>query len=144
MTKIKFFVPGIPKPRGSKSAFTNKKTGKTNIVDACKESGNWMTTVKVFALQAYRGPLLTGPIRMSIAFYFLRPKSHYRTGNNAGTLKLSAPICHITRPDRTKILRGTEDAMKGIIFKDDSQIVTGLTTKLYGETPGANITIEEI
>ena len=34
--EISFWVPGIPKPAGSKRGFVNRKTGGVIITDACK------------------------------------------------------------------------------------------------------------
>jgi Holliday junction resolvase RusA-like endonuclease len=104
-----------------------------------------MALVADYARANYDGPLLVGAIELSIQFRFCRPKGHYGTGKNEGILKASAPKHHTVKPDRTKCLRSTEDALKGIIWRDDSQVVTGITSKVYVDRdPGAQITIEPI
>lgn len=139
---IEFFVPGIPRPGGSKRAFVNKKTGKAILTEDGRHTKTWRADVKAAAERAYDGPLLAGPIRFDVRFLMPRPKYHYRTGRHAGDLKPSAPIWPITKPDRTKMLRSTEDALKGLIWRDDAQVVTGLPEKAYANhRPGAEIHI---
>jgi Holliday junction resolvase RusA-like endonuclease len=78
-------------------------------------------------------------------FVFPRPKSHYGTGRNAGTLKPGAPLYHASRPDRDKLERAINDALKiAGIFKDDSQNAAGGSKKIYGARPGCRITVESL
>jgi len=105
-----------------------------------------MDSVRIFAMQAYRGNLLIGPVYLCIEFVLARRKDHYGTGRNKGILKPSAPKYHLVQPDLCKLTRSTEDALTGVIWKDDSQVVTHSTTKRYnnGEKTGALISIEEL
>lgn len=48
---------------------------------------------------------------------------------------------HLKDPDRTNLLKSTEDAMKGSFFKDDNAVISGSTVKRYveaGEKPGVD------
>ncbi len=122
----------MPRPGGSKTPFYNKKTGKMGVRDACKYNKTWRDAVRGACLEAYQGPPLTGPIAMTVIFYMPRPKCHYGTGCNAGKLKPSAPQYPTTRPDRTKLLRSTEDALTDVgLWRDDAQVVHGLVSKRY-------------
>jgi Holliday junction resolvase RusA-like endonuclease len=142
---ITFFVAGVPAPGGSKTGIYIPNLKRVVMTPASKKTKPWMGLVAASAKEAYSGPLLTRPIWLSIEFRFCRPKGHYGTGKNAGTLKSSAPKHCLVKPDRTKCLRSTEDALVGIIFRDDSQVVSGPTTKVYVERDcGAMITIMEI
>ena len=50
-----------------------------------------------------------------------------------------------TRPDTSKLVRGAEDALNGVIWKDDAQVITIIATKAYCDGPGgAVITITEV
>ena len=144
MNSIEFFVPGIPQPGGSKKGFYNRKAGRVVIVEDCKRNKEWRAVVALAARRAYHGEPLTGPVRLNIYFYMPRPKSHYGTGKKSGELKLTAPYFHTNKPDRTKLQRSTEDAMTGIIWRDDTQVVDGVTSKIYDRTPGADIKITEL
>ena len=55
--------------------------------------------------------------------YFPRPKSHYGTGKNSAKLKLSAPMYHIIKPDHDNLVKFYSDAMTGIVYHDDKQVV---------------------
>lgn len=137
--KIEFFVPGIPRPGGSKRAFFNRRTGKAMVVEDCKTNRDWRATVQLAARDAYSGPPLSGPIALYVVFHLPRPKSHYGTGRNADRLKPSAPRWHATKPDTTKLLRSTEDALTGVIWRDDALIARQTAVKQYAETCGAMI-----
>ena len=115
------------------------------MTPASKKTKPWMALVSTYAKLAYSGLLLTCPVRVSIEFRFCRPKGHYGTGKNAAILKSSAPKYHTVKPDTTKLFRSTEDAMAGIIFRDDSQVMHGPSEKVYVDRdPGEQITIEQI
>lgn len=144
--EIKFFVPGVPAPGGSKRGFYVKKIKRVVIAPDCQRTRSWMDSVKCFALDAYsKKPLLNGPIRLEIEFRFLRPQGHYGTGKNEEVIKKSAPQYPIVKPDSVKVTRSTEDAMKGIVWRDDSQVVEHCIRKVYVDRdPGAEITIKQI
>ena len=76
--------------------------------------------------------------------YRPRPSNHFGTGKNAGVRKDSAPYFPIVRPDVLKIARGIEDALTGVIYRDDSQIVDEHLMKRYGEPARVEIIVEEV
>jgi Holliday junction resolvase RusA-like endonuclease len=71
-----------------------------------------------------------------------RPKAHYGSGRNADKLKDSAPAFPLGKPDVDKLSRGVMDALTGIIFRDDSCVVTKRASKRYGR-PGVAIEVCE-
>lgn len=140
---IEFIVPGIPATAGSKTGFYNKKLGRVMTVNANKKQKPWMAVVSAYARQAYSGNLLTGAIRMTLAFAILRPKYHYRTNGELNPKK--ARKCPIVKPDGGKMQRAVEDALTGIIWRDDSQVAVWTGSKVYVDRdPGVLVTIEEI
>lgn len=142
---IEFFVAGIPKPAGSKRGFFIEKIKRVVIVDACKGSKDWKTDVKAEALKAYPQslPLWEGPIAVRFTFFIQRPKGHYRSGKNSHLLRDSCPTMPCSKPDVLKLARGVEDAITGIIWEDDAQIVSERLFKRYGDRPGVKIEISE-
>jgi len=141
--RITFFVPGIPRPGGSKKGFYNPKAGRVMMTKAGGElEENWRQAVSFAAMRAMgERPPFAGPVVMDVVFFMPRPKSHYRTGKHAGELRPDAPRLHTKRPDKTKLIRGTEDAMTGIVFADDCLVWGGKTFKFYGARPGAMICV---
>lgn len=148
MKPTTFFVPGIPKPAGSKRGFIVRRAGGklgVAITDDCKKGKDWRGDVKVYAGMAIKAPIVAGAVRLSVEFNMPRPKSHYRTGKHAGQLKPDAPTWHTSKPDRTKLVRGLEDALTGIAWTDDAQVVCGEVTKKYADRePGALVMIEAV
>jgi len=131
-------VSSTPATAGSKRAFHSKKTGKTWITDDCKRGKEWRATVRAAAeRQRITRKLYDGPLWLSVDFYLSRPKNHYRTGKFSDQLKPSAPKWPTKKPDATKLLRAIEDALTGVLWVDDAQIVTQLVTKSYAPLPGA-------
>ena len=151
--KIEFTVLGIAKPAGSKTGFvmTNKQTGKQRavVVDACKTTKPWQAVVSAAAMEANCGkaldawerPLFDGALLATFRFYVPRPKSHF---NSKGELKANAPAFITKKPDVLKLARAVEDALTGIVYRDDSQIVQEHLFKSYGEPARCEVKIETL
>jgi len=139
---VKLWVPGIPQPGGSKRGFVTKG-GRVAIVEDAKRNKDWRATVALAASKAMgEEPPLTCALSLTIEFLFPRPKGHYGTGKNAGKVKPAAPWSHTTRPDLTKLIRSTEDALTRIVWLDDAQVYFQVAEKRYtSEQPGAWITV---
>lgn len=144
---IAFTVAGVPAPQGSKT-----RTRWGGMREDNEATRPWRNAVAWNAGQAMvvrdemgeasRRPPLTGPLALTAAFYFPRPKSHFRTGKHAGELKANAPEWCATKPDTDKLLRAVGDAITGVIVQDDAQLVHLTATKRYG-TPRAEIAVKE-
>ena len=113
LINIEFSVDGQPGPGGSKKGKYNPVTKKVNMRPDSKREKPWRALVTIAAAEAMGNkPVMEGPLRLTVVFRRLRPKGHYRTGRYAGMLKDSAPKYPTTKPDATKLLRSTEDAMR--------------------------------
>ena len=81
-------------------------------------------------------------ILLSVTFVFARPKSHFRAN---GELKPTAPRhCTGRIGDVSKLVRAVEDAMTGIVYNDDAQIIDLIAHRRFAndrEQPCAIITI---
>lgn len=144
MTSVSFFAPGKPEPAGSKRAFVLKggaHAGRAIITDANAKAKPWQQTVKHAAMEVYRGDPLQGPLQLDITFTLLRPQSHYGSGKNADKVKDSAPKYPMSKPDALKLARAVEDALSGIVYVDDAQIVSEHLFKVYGPRQGAKIEV---
>ena len=135
-------IASTPATAGSKRAFHNKKTGRTWITDDCTRGKEWRATVRAAAeRQRITRKLYSEPLALTVDFRLPRPKSHFRTGKCSNVLKPSAPVLHSKRPDLTKLLRAIEDALTGVLWKDDSLIVFQVATKSYAPLPGATVRV---
>lgn len=140
---IKFTVVGKPQPAGSKRAFVNPKTGRAIVTDDNKRSKPWQAEVRVAAAEVMPGELLTGPLKVRMIFYRSRPKAHYGTGRNELRVKDSAPQHPVTKPDVLKLARGVEDALTGVIWRDDAQIVDEVISKRFGEPERCEVEVTD-
>lgn len=140
---LRFTVYGEAKPAGSKRAFINPRTGKPIVTDDSGKGGRtWRNDVQAAAREAYIGPLLDEPLNVTFTFCRQRPKSHFGTGGNADVLKASAPAFPAKRPDLLKLARAAEDALTGIIWRDDSLIVTELLRGRFADDSRPRLEIE--
>lgn len=145
MDRIEFTVFAMPAPGGSKRGFVNPKTGRVIITEDCKRSKPWREHV-TWAAKNAGAQKLEGPLMLKIEFAFPRPKAHKGTGKNADKIKPQySSIYVITKPDLTKLVRSTEDALKNICWHDDSQVAVQVLRKIYtlGD-PYAKITVSRL
>lgn len=127
---IKFFVPGVPATQGSKRAFYSPKANRAFVVEDCKRNKSWRSDVRNEAQKVWNGNPFDGAVVVYLDFYLPRPKSHK---NAKGQIKPTANRNPITKPDITKLARCVEDALKGLVWMDDSQIIQEITTKHYDD-----------
>lgn len=137
---VEFVVYGNPAPAGSKTAGITKQ-GRTFVRDSSKRSYPWKQTVAQTAGVAMAGrPLLEGPLELTLTFVVPRPKGHYGTRG----LRPSAPAHPTVKPDVLKLARAVEDALSGVVYRDDAQIVDEHLVKRYGEPAAAHITVASV
>lgn len=153
-------VQGESRPAGSKTAMPIwcKKTGdylrkdgrivtramhpKTKTKESVRD---YMNRAAAAARETYGdGPLLEGPLRLVAVFYRPRPRGHFGTGRNIGKLKASAPPYPTTTPDTLKLCRAVEDALKKVIWRDDSQVCDHSIRKMYGSHYYAEVEISTL
>lgn len=139
MTTTSFFVPGTPAPQGSK-----KHVGNGVMIESSRHLKPWRSKVAWLARKHIRAPH-AGAIRLDLRFVMPRPKSHFGTGRNADRIKPTAPDCHTQKPDIDKLERAVLDALTGIAYKDDSQVVKVVKSKRWihfaADSPGVYITV---
>lgn len=156
---IQFTVVGQARPAGSKvSGVAYRKDASGKSVPVTKDDGRIVTFTKDSSGDkgaAWRADVreacarvlpegfapLTGPLRVTLAFYVERGKGHYRSGRNAHLLRDSAPAYPTTRPDVLKLARAIEDALTKIAYVDDSQIVLETISKEFGTPARCEVSI---
>jgi Holliday junction resolvase RusA-like endonuclease len=139
--QVSFTVYGVAKPGGSKRAFKHPHTGRIIVTEDSKNR-NWRQDVANAGRAAMwpQEPWL-GPLVVEFVFFRPRPKGHYGSGRNAGVVKASAPGRPATRPDVLKLARAVEDALTGIVWRDDAQIVDERLVKVWGEPERVEIVV---
>ncbi len=143
---ISFFVPGIPAPGGSKKfvGFA-KSTGRAILVDAAgQRNKDWRASVATVAAACMSGVApLEGPLAVRLTFLMPRPKGHRKP---SGDMRNGAPMYPTSRPDALKLARSAEDAMTGIVWRDDAQTVRLEAEKHYadGRACGCEVTVQTL
>ena len=123
---LEFVVAGIPAPQGSKRAFV--RGGRVSLVESCARVKPYRALVSLAASQARTEAPTQQPVGIASAFVFVRPKSHY---TSKGELRAGAPS-HPGKPDIDKLCRAVLDALTGILYHDDAQVVSLSASKRYG------------
>lgn len=138
--EVEFTAFGTALPAGSKRLGV-ASNGRRFVRDDNPNTSEWKRTVAQAAGAAMNGrPLLDGALTLVIQVYRPRPQSHY--GKNG--LRPAAPPFPTTRPDITKLVRAIEDALTGVLARDDSQFVEVLGIKRYGEPARVEVKVSRL
>lgn len=137
---ITFFVPGVPVPKGSARAFMRRGMAHPVVVqDNAEKQKPWASLISLKAEAAGCRPETCG-VRLGLTFSMPRPKAHYRA---SGELKPTAPYTVTKKPDLDKLVRLVLDALSGVAYADDCQVVRVAASKRYAEGgAGVDIAIE--
>lgn len=132
---VKFTVAGAAVPKGSMRAFGFKRgDGSVGafVTSDNKSLKGWETNVRSAAQQQCQGQFFDGAVRLAVVFFLPRPKS------------LPLKVKHHTKkPDLDKLARAVKDALKGVLWQDDSQVVDLVARKAYATTqPHARIVVD--
>jgi crossover junction endodeoxyribonuclease RusA len=126
---LSFTVYGVAQPKGNMRAFHGKGMKFPVLTDSNRSVKSWSQLVAAAASDALQQlpdtdrAVMTGAVRLSIAFYMPRPKK-YTTPK-----KVDTPC--ITMPDWDKLARAIGDALSQVVYRDDSQIVEAIIGKYY-------------
>jgi Holliday junction resolvase RusA-like endonuclease len=135
-TKIEFTVLGHPTPQGSTKGFLVK--GKVHITSANAQMKPWRQQIGWTALNARAkagySDIFAGkhvPVRARFLFYLAPPQTMPK-GRTQPAVK----------PDLDKLCRSTFDALSGILWLDDAQVVDLSARKDYDLPERAEISVE--
>lgn len=123
---ISFTVFGTPQPQGSSRAFIPKGWKRPVITSANAKNKPWRQEIAGTALAEMEKANLRAaekgvPVTIEASFYFTKPKSARKRD-----------LHKVTKPDADKLARSLLDALTGIAFADDSQVIQIKATKLFG------------
>ena len=159
---IRFFVPGIPVPKGSHEAFVRAvgkckkcKPGKPCMAGNCvngvivraivadeqgAELKAWqqMTHYKAISARNSAGHRLVkapGSVDVSMVFVIPRPKGHWTASGLLTKEGRDRPNPSV-KPDNDKLQRAISDGLTGALVEDDAQLVIGRAAKIYASWKG--------
>lgn len=126
MTAIEFTVLGKAEPQGSTKAFMIK--GRPRITSANPNMKPYRQEVGQTALATRAALGFHGvwagrhvPVSVRYEYYFAKPKSAKKSRSSPAV-----------KPDIDKLIRSTTDALTGILYADDGQIIEVTALKYYG------------
>lgn len=125
-------VYGLPVPQGRPRATV--RAGHAHVYER-REDKDWKAVVKAQVIAALmadpRGMPWDGALSLSLRFHLARPASLPRK-----------VVYHVKKPDADNLAKAVKDAMTGLVYRDDSQIVALMVSKVYGDQPGVAIDAE--
>jgi Holliday junction resolvase RusA-like endonuclease len=132
---IKLTIPGIPIAK-QRARVTRRRFAFTPA-----KTIHYETYIKeLFAVNYPKFEPLIGPIEVNIYAYFPIPKGTSRKNQE---LMEAGVIRRDKRPDADNLLK-ILDALNGLAFRDDSQIVYASIEKRYSHTPRLEIRIKDL
>lgn len=124
-----FTVLGPAACKGSTVSFMGKGGRIVTKTDS-QTLGGWTQAVKWAAKGAgVRVVAKPGAVAVSVRFQFVKPQSALKREH------------HTVKPDVDKTLRACLDALTGIAYEDDSQVVMVAASKSYGPDALTEITV---
>ena len=131
----KFTVFGKPQPQGSTKAFIPRGWKRAIITSANSKMKPWRQEISGTAVAIVEAGAIPAPkeeaVAITLDFFLERPKSIPKR-RTALTVK----------PDLDKLVRASLDALTGILFVDDAQVVYIRTSKAYGSPERLEITLD--
>lgn len=99
------------------------------------KSRTWKQDVKAAVLDQLQGgpEIHEGALRLNLSFSLPRPKSLPKRVTE-----------HVKKPDADNLSKAIKDALRGIVYRDDSQIVVLHVEKKYGSPVGVVIGLEAV
>lgn len=131
MSEIRFTVFTHCEPQGSSRAFVNKKSGRAIVTSANPKMKPYRHTVTQIACESLAKaneiqPWAAKHVPVSIGFRFYVEKP------SSVAKKRTEPV---VKPDLDKLIRSTTDALTGVLYHDDAQIVEYFEVRKFYGTP---------
>lgn len=105
-----------------------------------KKTSDYETQVKAIAQSVMSREPLETPLAAFLYFRLPIPKSYPKKRIQACLEGLERPI---KKPDLDNLAKSVLDALNGVVYKDDSQLVSLHITKVYDHNPGVDIMVRE-
>lgn len=134
-------VDGVPQPKGSMQGFVvrTRRGPRAVVTEDNARTRPWAALVRDAARQAIGEAIAFPrgvPVRLEAVFTLPRPIGLPK--------RITAPT---KKPDLDKLARTVKDALTGVVWQDDSQVVELLARKRYAcgaERPGAMAEVQSL
>lgn len=138
---LKFKILGIPQAKQS-ARFRIQKMGDRNFIksyqtkEVLDNERNIRFEIKSFLPEGFKP--LTGEVGVRVRFVFPPLKSFPK--KLQADIEQGKVVYKVSKPDLVdNLMKGLFDAMKGVVFIDDSQVCKTESIKVYGPIPCTEI-----
>lgn len=135
---IEFTVPGEPVAQGRPRFSTRGSFVKAYDPAKSKDYKAYVKLVAMAAMNERSLKPLDGAIAVSIKAFVSVPKSKSKKFRQNALKWLERPT---KKPDCDNIAKILLDAMTGIVYEDDKQIIRLVVEKFYDEVPRVEVTV---
>lgn len=134
MGSLKIIVPTIPVAQPRQRHRVIQSGGRafaSNYTPKADPSNAYKAAIQLALANVYQGPPLDCPVVLSMTFVFPRVKPTWLKKGMAWfeVWKIGKRIPHTKKPDRDNVMKSTQDALNGLLFRDDSLAYRGTVEK---------------
>ena len=129
---VRIFGEPVAQGRARARVFQHAGAPRVSLYDPAT-SRDWKRTVLAQVLPSKPAAPVEGALVMHLTFLLPRPKSLPKRERHP-----------VRRPDLSNFLKAIEDALAGVVYRDDAQIVRLHVEKRYDPAPGVQIVIERV
>ena len=139
MIQVQYSVPGEPRGKG-RPRFAKRGNFVKTYTDA--KTASYEDQIRFYALKAMGdSKVIEGAVRVFVSIRMAVPKSYSKKRREACLNGLEAPL---KKPDWDNVAKSICDAMNGIIYVDDTQIVEAHITKQYAHQAEVVVLVQEV
>ena len=133
-----FVIEGRVQPKQRPRVFRNRYTGKTQTITP-EKTVEYENKVRSAYIAEHGDRKFTGALQMTLNVYVKIPKG---TSKKNREKMLIGEILPVTRTgDIDNLVKAVADALNGVAYDDDSQIVEATVRKFYLDEAKAEVTI---
>jgi len=135
---VEIGVASLPAPQGSFRPMISKSTGKPFLAPS-NATGypRYRADLRAGAMAALDGHTpMTWAVHLEVTFVLPRPAGHFlpvNTKRPVPELNPNAPVYPFGQPDLDKLCRSVLDALTGIVYLDDAQVIHLNAGKVYSD-----------
>lgn len=118
----------------------SSRGGYVRVYDPPKVK-NFKNLLRSLAVHQYTRPPLLGPLSVSLTFYRPVQKSISQSERERRLSNESKPV---VKPDADNYIKATLDALNGILWHDDAQIVKIEAEKKYSDHPKITVSVKPV
>lgn len=134
-----FVIPGEPQGKARARVYSRTIGNGTDAKTVSRAVTPEKTVLYENLIKTlYRGPQFDGPVAMEIRAFYTIPKSTTKKNRQLMIDGLYRPC---KKPDADNVIKVVADALNGIAYRDDAQVVQVVCAKFYADA-GARVEVE--